>query len=153
MSGIFYILSGKCQGYVRDIFSCNLVATLYTGATAAVQIKSFTTNWFEIKTGIRQGDSLSPTLFAIFINDLAIEVKEKHAGIKIDENLSVPILLYADNIILLAKSESELQKMLNTVYNWCSKWRLKVNSTKTKIMHFRNVKKPMFLNMVPKHSK
>ena len=28
MSGIFYILSGKCQGYVRDIFSCNLVATL-----------------------------------------------------------------------------------------------------------------------------
>ena len=29
MSGIFYILSEKCQAYVRDIFSCNMVATLY----------------------------------------------------------------------------------------------------------------------------
>ena len=28
MSGIFYILSGICQGYVRDIFTRNLVATL-----------------------------------------------------------------------------------------------------------------------------
>ena len=29
MSGIFYILSGKCQGYVRDICSRKLVATLH----------------------------------------------------------------------------------------------------------------------------
>ena len=33
MSGIFYILSGKCQGYVRDIFSRNLVATLMCGVS------------------------------------------------------------------------------------------------------------------------
>ena len=55
----------------------NMVKAMYTNATSAVQIKNFTTNWFPIKTGIRQGDSLSPTLFAIFINDLALEIKEK----------------------------------------------------------------------------
>ena len=99
-------------------------------------------NWFPIKTGIRQGDSLSPTLFAIFINDLALEIKEKHKGIKLNDNVNVPILLYADDIILLASSPSELKNMLKTVYNWCNRWRLKVNSTKTKVMHFRNKKHP-----------
>ena len=121
----------------------NMIKAMYTGATSAVQIKNFTTNWFPIKTGIRQGDSLSPTLFAIFINDLAIEIKEKHSGVKLNNELKVPILLYADDIILLATSANELKNMLKTVYNWCSKWRLKVNSTKTKIMHFRNKKKPL----------
>ena len=116
---------------------------MYTGATAAVQIKNFTTNWFPIKTGIRQGDSLSPTLFAIFINDLVVEIKEEYKGVKLNDNLSVPILLYADDIILLSTSANELKNMLKTVYNWRSKWRLKVNSTKTKIMHFRNKKKPI----------
>ena len=119
----------------------NMIKAMYTGATAAVQIKNFTTNWFPIKTGIRQGDSLSPTLFAIFINDLAVEIKEKYKGVKLNDNLSVPILLYADDIILLSTSANELKNMLKTVYNWCSKWRLKVNSTKTKIMHFRNKKR------------
>ena len=121
----------------------NMIKAMYTNATSAVQIKNFTTNWFPIKTGIRQGDSLSPTLFAIFINDLAIEIKEKHKGVKLNENLNVPILLYADDIILLATSANELKNMIKTVYNWCIKWRLKVNSTKTKIMHFRGKKKPL----------
>ena len=33
--------------------------------------------------------------------------------------------------------------MLQTVYTWCSKWRLKVNATKTKIMHFRSKTRPL----------
>ena len=70
----------------------NMIKAMYTGATSAVQIKSFTTNWFLIKTGIRQGDSLSPTLFAIFINDLATEIKEKHNGVILKNGLKVPIL-------------------------------------------------------------
>ena len=121
----------------------NMVKAMYTNATSAVQIKNFTTNWFPIKTGIRQGDSLSPTLFAIFINDLALEIKEKHKGIRLNDNVNVPILLYADDIILLASSPGELKNMLKTVYNWCNRWRLKVNSSKTKVMHFRSKKRPL----------
>ena len=30
--------------------------------------------WFNTLYGIRQGDSLSPTLFAVYINDLATEI-------------------------------------------------------------------------------
>ena len=49
-------------------------------------------------------------------------------------------------MVLIADSESELQSMLNVMYQWCKKWRLRLNSNKTKIVHFRGkrVKQTMF---------
>ena len=50
--------------------------------------------------GVKQGADLSPTLFNLFINNLASQIKELHSGIKIGIE-QVSILLYADNIVLL----------------------------------------------------
>ena len=47
------------------------------------------------------------------------------------------ILLYADDVMLIAPNAESLQLMLNKLHEWCSKWRLSVNSDKTKIVHFR----------------
>ena len=46
-------------------------------------------------------------------------------------------LLYADDMVLIADLEDNLQSMFNKMFKWCSRWRLKVNMDKTKIMHFR----------------
>ena len=32
------------------------------------------TEWFEISSGVRQGDALSPSLFSLFINDIEVEL-------------------------------------------------------------------------------
>ena len=85
---------------------------------------------------------MSPTLFAIYINDLAKEIKESGIGIDVDEGLLVSVLLYADDIVLLADSEADLQSLLNIVHSWCSRWRLEVNLLKTNIMHVRKSKLP-----------
>ena len=46
---------------------------------------------------------LSPLLFNLFINDLAVFLKSLDLGVKIaDEN--VCLMLYADDIVLLAES-------------------------------------------------
>ena len=45
--------------------------------------------------------------------------------------------MYADDMVLVASRETDLQKMLDTLYSWCKKWRLSVNKEKTKIVHFR----------------
>ena len=37
----------------------------------------------------------------------------------------------------MAENEANLQKMLNIMYSWCSKWRLAINTEKTQIIHFR----------------
>ena len=90
---------------------------------------------------MRQGDTLSPTLFNIFINDLAENIKELNLGIKIgDINLS--ILLYADDIAVIADNEKDLQTMLNCIEQWCNKWKLVINSMKSQIIHFRKCRRP-----------
>ena len=57
---------------------------LYTNTLACMRINKHYTDWFEINNGVRQGDTLSPTLFSFFINDLATEVKELGLGIDIN---------------------------------------------------------------------
>ena len=64
---------------------------------------------------MKQGDTISPTLFAIFVNDLADELKQAGLGIHITNDLSVSCLFYANDIILLAESEEKLQDMLSIV--------------------------------------
>ena len=94
------------------------------------------TDWFQCPIGVKQGDILSPTLFAIYINDLVAELKKTGCGIPIGLDL-VCCLLYADDIVLLADDEAQLQALLNAVNSWCSKWRLEVNLLKTNVMHVR----------------
>ena len=45
--------------------------------------------------------------------------------------------MYADDIALIDTDVDSLQLMLNKLHEWCSRWRLSVNSDKTKIVHFR----------------
>ena len=92
---------------------------------------------------VRQGDNLSPTLFNIYINDLALVLKKMNLGVTIG-NLHVCILLYADDIVLISKSEQNLQIMLDMVNSWCNKWQMKINNKNTKIIHFRNATKNKF---------
>ena len=46
-------------------------------------------------------------------------------------------MLYADDIIIFGNSPEDLQKSLAILEDYCSKWKLTVNTNKTKIMVFR----------------
>ena len=43
-----------------------------------------------------------PTLFAIFINDLAENIKKSGVGLELDQETVLNIFLYADDIVLIA---------------------------------------------------
>ena len=60
-------------------------------------------------------DCLSPTLFAFDINDLATKIKNSNVGVNIHEDVVLSVLFYADDIVLLAENEEDLQHLLYIV--------------------------------------
>ena len=109
------------------------------------------TDYFECLIGVKQGDSLSPTLFAVFINDLVRDIKETCIGVLLEtknnlndaiERVVISILLYADDIVLFAQNEEDMQSLLFIVEIWCQNWRLEVNLAKTNILQVRAKRKP-----------
>ncbi len=88
------------------------------------------TDWFNTNAVVKQGDSLSPTMFGIFINDIVEDVKSVNTSIEIDGH-NICILLYTDDI------EEGLQKLLDKVYQWSLKWKIKFNATKSNILQVR----------------
>ena len=71
------------------------------------------------------------------------EIKRLKIGIKVRDTL-ISILLYADDIVLMASSKKDLQKMLDIITVFCKKWHCKVNVKKSQVVEYskrRNDKK------------
>ena len=69
-----------------------------------------------INKGVRQGCGLSPTPFNLYINQLIRECKSTNTTeFKIYNNRILKTMLYADDQIILAKPEDELQIAANTL--------------------------------------
>src|SRR2546429_9592506 len=108
-----------------------VVKNLYREVGSCVRLGGEKTEWFGLDVGLRQGCILSSVLFSIFIDGLAEEVK-KVGGAKYEE-LVVSLLLFADDIVLVAENAKMLQEMLDVVYQYS---RFKFNKDKSNIMIF-----------------
>ena len=101
--------------------------------------------------GVRQGEILSPLLFAFYINDLEGFLRGKGVSslrgllttsgevTDFEEQdivlfLDILTLFYADDTIIFSDSALGLQFALEELENYCKKWKLTVNEGKTKIM-------------------
>ena len=69
-------------------------------------------DWFSISSGDRQG---APTLFVVFIDDLASDVNFVQPGVHVGEQM-ISLLMYADDICLISDSPEGLQQQLETLY-------------------------------------
>ena len=61
----------------------NSISSIYQNSESCVRLNGKLTDWFICETGVKQGDNLSPTLFAVFINDLVKELNDQDMGINI----------------------------------------------------------------------
>ena len=58
-----------------------------------------------------QGGPFSPILYLIFIDGLVLELKKAPQGVL--RNVKINILVFADDVFLLASSREELQQLLD----------------------------------------
>ncbi|XP_063598959.1 uncharacterized protein LOC134775403 [Penaeus indicus] len=91
-----------------------LIRNLYWKQLAAIRIEGETGKWSSIKRGVRQGCVLSPDLFNLYSEVILREIKnmpgEKIGGVNINN------LRYADDIVLIAESELDLQNIINKFF-------------------------------------
>lgn len=114
----------------------NAIRSLYQSVSSCVRVNGIYIDWFKNTSGLRQGCSLSPILFNLFLNDLVTLIKATGKGVCI-ENETIYILLYADDIVLITENERDLQYLLDVLSNWCSLNTMTVNPQKSNIVRFR----------------
>ena len=90
----------------------NALATLYENVSCCVRLNGFKTDWFTVTCGLKQGCNISTILFNFYINDVVEKIKATGKGIDIGEE-KVSVLLYADDLVLLAPSH------LLVIYKLC----------------------------------
>ena len=93
------------------------------------------TEWFSVELGLRQGDPLSSILYIIFIDGLVSEVKKAKEGVWFEAE-KINILVFADDVVLLASSKVEMQRLLDVVHLYSRKWRFFFNVDKCRAIVF-----------------
>lgn len=130
---------------------CRLIQSLYQGTSAAVRCEGGLTDWFEVRTGLRQGCMLSPALFNIFIDfvvrkaligkeayGLEIEYSlpdgRRYRGDKVDGQDHLLALLYADDLVVTCRTEEGLRACVESLEDKTQMWGLSISVKKTKWM-------------------
>jgi len=127
-----YGISNKFYNIIKSMYS-NIMLTIQDGT--GVYMSPF----FKSLVGVRQGDSLSPTLFNIFINDLPKIFNDECTPAQIG-NMDISCLMYADDLIIVSETNGGLQIAMDKLGEYCKTWSLNVDINKTKYMVTKGVK-------------
>ncbi len=86
---------------------------------------------FEIRSGVRQGCALSPTLFNKIIDWILGQALQDYPGVQVGATVHVSDLAYADDIVILSSSNSEMQGLLDAVNRHVAAVGMRINASKT----------------------
>ena len=118
----------------------NLVRVLLSNTESCIQNGGWLSKWFKVQQGIKQGCGVSPILFILTAELLAIKIRnnKKIKAIPIKyrskKALSTKILQYADDTTLLIQDHSSLKEALNDIQIFSDITGLKLNKTKSMAM-------------------
>jgi len=112
----------------------DLLAKLYKSQKAAVRVAGEISEWFSIQKGVRQGCVLSPYLFNVISEAVMRKALEGYQGGIYIGGRRINNLRYADDIVLLASSQEQLQELVNRIATVGKEYNLLINIGKTKVM-------------------
>ncbi|XP_057671223.1 uncharacterized protein LOC130902950 [Diorhabda carinulata] len=116
----------------------NLVRQLNINTKARIKTDCGLTRELKVSSGIRQGDSLSPCLFNVIMDQIIESVNEVNAGFEMN-NRHLRIHCYADDAILIAENEDDLQRLLHKFNLTAQRLNMQISCEKTQSMIVKSV--------------
>jgi hypothetical protein len=107
-----------------------VIRSLYDNVKSCVKYKGILGEFFSNKVGLMQGETLSPLLFSLYVNDFERHFMSDNCPSVELQVLNLSVLMYADDMVIFADSPEGLQKMLNSVHSYPDEWSLRVNVEK-----------------------
>ena len=83
--------------------------------------------------GLKQGCVLFPILFALYMADLNLFLQDRGDGVRIG-NTYLPMLQFADDIVVLAQYERDFKLLLNAIAVYMDLWHLEISEKKSKVL-------------------
>lgn len=106
----------------------NLIRHIYAGATLRVKIEDdMVTEKIPIERGVRQGDTISPKLFILALEDIFKSLSWGRKDISIDGTY-LNHLRFSDDVVLISTDPEELKAMFEQLHKVSKKVGLKISS-------------------------
>ena len=118
-------------GFGQVFIQC--LKTIYSDDCITTSIGDRTTRQIYLSRGVRQGCSLSPLLFALYISDLGHDLCKTGEGFDI-EDVNICSLFFADDIVLLSPSAAGLKKLLDITQKHFKLLKLSFSKNKTQVI-------------------
>ena len=112
----------------------NMIKNMYSKLGCQVRTSVGESDHFAQDNGVMQGECLSPTLFAAYINEIERLMNSiEEMGVYIN-GVKVSVIMYADDLVLIAKNRHGLQLGMNALHEYCVQNDLTVNTSKSQLM-------------------
>lgn len=111
----------------------HLIQDMYQDLSSKVNWKGEFSQSFPVQQGVRQGGILSTHLYKVYVDNLLKQLEKSHLGVHIGTNFAgCPTC--ADDILLMANTDEDLQVMLNVVHNYSREHQYTIHPTKSAII-------------------
>ena len=126
------------EEYSVDRKTKSLIKQTLSDTTSKIKFLGEISEPFEIHTGVRQGDGLSPLLFNIVLDKIIKEWETKVKGIQLGKTRAnktiIKCLAFADDLVILSNNRQEAQEALELLHEISAKTGLQISYEKTQFM-------------------